>query len=359
VAGRRAAKDQAIAGEGWSPGLKGVQLCHHWAMTQRVPGHRRKVPIVAALILTAIVGLFGLVVLLPPAIVGLDLAGRVLDGTDYVSAVVSARTSVLQALGGLAVIVGAYAAWRRLVLNAEEVRVLHDGQLTDRFLRAVDQLGNNNIDVRVGGIFALARVARNSPEDANAVIATLSAFIRGHSPWPPESSSRFPDDIPTDTIWSLAAREPDVQIALTTLGKVSHALDGEWIRLQNTDLRAARLSEYNLDYALLVDSRLRGSRAWRVSLVGADLRRCDFRDAELRHADLRYASLFGADLRGAELEGAKLDGAEADESTRWPTDDFDWRAKGVVMVTNQDWRAHPPGRRLHRLRALMPSHRGR
>ena len=57
----------------------------------------------------------------------------------------TARSSMLQVLAGLAVGAGAIAAWRQLQISRE-------GQITERFTRAVDQLGNKNADVRVGGL---------------------------------------------------------------------------------------------------------------------------------------------------------------------------------------------------------------
>ena len=38
--------------------------------------------------------------------------------------------------------------------NGEQVRLTEQGQVTDRFTRAVDQLGSDKQDVRLGGIYA-------------------------------------------------------------------------------------------------------------------------------------------------------------------------------------------------------------
>jgi hypothetical protein len=313
-------------------------------------GGRYRATVVGGLAILVALGLLAAVVLVPPLIVRFDMAGHTLTTTDYVAAVHGARALLLQASGGLAVAVGAYAAWRRLALNAQEVRAVRDGQLTDRFIRAIEQLGNDkSVDIRVGAIFALERIARNSPDDSDAVIATLSSFIRLHSPWPPRLPEQPDADTPADQVWSLGSRSPDVQRALATIGQVPHSLDGEWIRIPNTDLRAARLWAYNLDFALLTESNLRHARVWNASLVGADLSRCDLRDAELREVDLRHALLMGADLRGADLSGAQLEGAEADANTRWP-EGFDAAASGVVIVTGLDWRTQRTARRLQKLR---------
>jgi len=58
--------------------------------------------------------------------------------------------------------------------------------VTDRYTKAIEQLGSDKRDVRIGGIYALERVARDSPRDHPTVIEVLAAFIREHSreQWP-------------------------------------------------------------------------------------------------------------------------------------------------------------------------------
>jgi hypothetical protein len=67
-----------------------------------------------------------------------------------------ARTTVVQALGGLVVAVGAVFTYRQLQHNIRSSRDSHDlerqGQIAERFTRAIDQLGNDNgqLDVTLG-----------------------------------------------------------------------------------------------------------------------------------------------------------------------------------------------------------------
>jgi hypothetical protein len=88
-----------------------------------------------------------------------------------------ARTTLLQGLGGLAVLVGATAALR-------QVRVASKGQVTERFTRAIDHLGHDSLDVRLGGIYALERITTDSEEDRSTIAEVLTAFVRGRAPWP-------------------------------------------------------------------------------------------------------------------------------------------------------------------------------
>lgn len=89
------------------------------------------------------------------------------------------RSALVQGSVGLLALVGAsvgvYVGWRQLQLTRE-------GQVTDRFLRAVDQLGSDKVEVRFGGIYALERIARDSPSDRSAITEVLSAYVRRHLP---------------------------------------------------------------------------------------------------------------------------------------------------------------------------------
>ncbi len=72
------------------------------------------------------------------------------------------RTSLLQTtaqlVGGSALLAGLYLTWRTLQVNQE-------GQITERFSRAIEHLGDDRLAVRLGGIYALERIARDSPRD--------------------------------------------------------------------------------------------------------------------------------------------------------------------------------------------------
>jgi hypothetical protein len=115
------------------------------------------------------------VVVLPPRFT----AHRTFDkAADELKAQNDVRTTLLQALAGGVLLLGAYFTYRQL-------RVTREGQITDRYTKAVDQLGSEHLDVRVGGIYALERIARDSPEDRATIEEVLTAYLRDHAPWPP------------------------------------------------------------------------------------------------------------------------------------------------------------------------------
>ncbi|MEU8350260.1 hypothetical protein AB0C60_12225, partial [Streptomyces sp. NPDC048845] len=122
------------------------------------------------------------------------------------------RSQLLQALGGMVVMAGAAAGWQQL-------RLAREGQIAERFTRAIDHLGSDTLDVRLGGIYALERVARNSPADRPTVTDILCAFVREHSPWPvgaPDGPQHPTPVVDSQLSW-LTTRAPDVQTALYVL----------------------------------------------------------------------------------------------------------------------------------------------
>ena len=65
-----------------------------------------------------------------------------------------------------------------LLFTARNFTLSQEGQVTDRYTKAVEQLGSDKLAVRIGGIYALERVARDSERDYPTVIEVLTAFVR-------------------------------------------------------------------------------------------------------------------------------------------------------------------------------------
>ncbi len=202
-----------------------------------------------------------------------------------------ARTTLLQGLAGGILLLGAYLTWRQLQVNRE-------GQITDRYTKAVDQLGHAELDVRLGGIYALERIARDSPADRATIREVLTAFVRGHAPWPPRLPGQYVATAPIDQVSSLGERAPDVQASLTVLGRGGFgSLDrADRLDLSDTDMRRANLYLAHLEGAILIRAHLE-----RAALISAHLEK----------ATLWRAHLEGAHLNGAHLERARL------EATYW------------------------------------------
>jgi Pentapeptide repeats (8 copies) len=206
---------------------------------------------------------------------------------------------------------------RNFTVSRRTLELTEQGQVTDRYTKAIEQLGSDKLDVRIGGIYALERVARDSVRDHPTVMEVLTAFIREHSrePWPE------PDPGGQEQERSI---RPDVQAAVTVVGRRDPALDVRRIELfranlSYADLRLANLSYAdlhlaNLSHADLSGANLRGVDLSRANLSRADLTAADLTAADLTDADLTRADLWAADLSATDFSLANLSRA------LWPKD---------------------------------------
>jgi len=245
-----------------------------------------------------------------------------------------ARSSILQSCVGLLVVIGAAATWW-------QVHVSRESQITERFTRAVDQLGRENVNVRIGGIYALERIAKNSAADRDPIQFLLGAYVRNKLQWrvgaadgPEHPTAAVDEQLPR-----MRVRAPDVQAAMGVLGRRPRSRDDQVVYMSRVDLRSislrdARLTGAQFRHTNLARATLAGAQLDRTDLTDADLRQTVLQDtnlnganlsrAHLQGADLRRADLRGADLRGTNLsdtilDGTVLTGAEADAATIWPT----------------------------------------
>jgi hypothetical protein len=234
----------------------------------------------------------------------------------------TAKKDLLQALGfimaGVAGAIGIYFTWRgqRLTQEStqEELRITREGQITERFTRAIDQLGKVEggkklYEIRIGGIYALERIARESKEDYWPIMEILTAYVRHNAPLPPEADQERTEAATDEqramegpvgkAETKLSAVDPDIQAIMTVLRRrTSYHKQVEYERLD--------LSETNLTQAVLSGADLSGA-----VLTGAIFYEADLTGADLSHqADLYEANLSGADLSGADLSGANFYGAD-------------------------------------------------
>jgi Pentapeptide repeats (8 copies) len=205
-----------------------------------------------------------------------------------------------------------------LIYTARTLETAQEGQVTDRYTKAVEQLASPAVDVRLGGIYALQRLATDSSRDRLTVRNVLASFVRHHDfcvPQPPAEQctaairdlylARTARPLPTDvgaaltTALSVTGVGDDLaDFSQTRFPRVSFAPRAHVQRadLTNADLVFAGFSGANLAW-----SRLSGSCLTYANLTDADLSNADLSHADLYEAQISHAKLTGADLRGADL----------------------------------------------------------
>ncbi|MFD8534145.1 pentapeptide repeat-containing protein [Streptosporangium canum] len=199
-----------------------------------------------------------------------DVERTEMTAAERVEAVNSARHTLVQAVTGLVVIGGVVFTALGLWYTAQTLNTTQQGQITDRYTKAIEQLGSTKSDVRLGGIYALQRLTTDSTRDRDSIRNVLSAFVRNHDGCALQPGEKTPPERCSD------AGEDN----------------GSYVRLP-ADVVAALTIAPTL--AAFAES-------------GDVIDRADFSFSRFPKADLIGAKLRGADLRGANLSGADLRG---------------------------------------------------
>ncbi len=224
----------------------------------------------------------------------------------------------------------AIAAQATLQATEGQGKNLAQQQLTERFSKAVEQLGTGDNIEAIGGIYALERIARDSAADQPTVMNVLTTFVREKTERDPQG--RCSDQPPTvgvqtalDVLAHRIPRDNDPRIDLSgqCLARVDLKRgDLHYATFEGADLRGANLEGLNLKAAGFDDADLRDARFEGGAYAGVagdpryavpitNLSGASFRDADLTHASfsrayLRNTFFHRADLTDAYLTNANL-----------------------------------------------------
>lgn len=265
--------------------------------------------------------------------------------------------------GVLALVFGVWRAWvaERQVAAAqgqldttqglltaaqEQVDIARRTSLNDTYQRSAEMLGSRVLAVRLGGIYALQRLAEQQPEEYHLqIVKLLCAFVRN----PPHDEfldrpfiiegEEFPRPIRPDaqdalSVISIRTRE-QTRIEMESgfdLNLHGSNLRGASLRrsrldradlghadFENADLEEASLKETLLERANFANANLDISYFGEANCLFANFRNSRteeaiFEEAGLEGTNWSSANLFGTSLKNANLRGANLEGADLSSS---------------------------------------------
>jgi uncharacterized protein YjbI with pentapeptide repeats len=160
--------------------------------------------------------------------------------------------------------------------SEKNLQVLLEKNTADRFSGAVEMLGDKEqITVRLGGIYSLERIAKDSPEDYHWIIMELlTAFIRENSHFPfCANLEQLAEAMKT---YSKPVGK-DIQAILTVLG-----------RRENRKFESSSL---NLTKTCLCGASFGDADLTGIDFCYTDLSRSHFLNANLTGVVFRYANL--------------------------------------------------------------------
>ena len=170
------------------------------------------------------------------------------------------------------------------------------GLLNERYQQGAEMLGSNVLAVRLGGIYALQRLAKEHPQQYHIqIMQILCAYARQ----PTRDECEAADDAKPDAGTELRQDVQSVMTAISTCHARQLELErGAEFRL---DLRQAQLP-----HAYLIDANLSGANLSDANLQSASLWIADLSRTNLSDADLTGAMFWNAQMSGALFWGAKL-----------------------------------------------------
>lgn len=309
-----------------------------------------KPPIFVVGIVYATAGLITLFVVVAGLVVLAQFLGQVLAIAPKDFEDTSKR---LLAIG--VIVAAPFAIWRILISHWQsraaraqaaaadrQADTSREAHFTTLFTKAIELLGATreegthkaepNMEVRLGAIYALERIAHDSTRDHWPIMETLCAYVRENAGPPQTLSANARNSIalhrmmgassPLDEESKSAEQQrprADIQAALTVLGRRSadqrdheaklraDAVRKEWhgLDLRQTNLRGAVLDGLNFDYA-----RFDGSSLAFASFQDTHLRHASFSTSGLENTEFARSKLEHADISVTHAEGARFRGAE-------------------------------------------------
>ena len=239
------------------------------------------------------------------------------DLTKRHELILKTRAVYAQIAGGLLLLLTLLAGLYRIEVAQRRNAIAQKDQVTDRFLRASEQLGNHNDFVRLAGVYAFGRIAKDDPDELATVQRILWAFVRGRAD---KESSLVTDSDETPNIVT-----GDVQAAMDVLfrlGDLSPAkgLDVSGLILPKLNLTGARLHEITFENCLLTGAKFAGMTGKQVSFFNAQLTGADFRNSKIEAPDFRLSNLSNSSFLNAHITRGrfgktKLPGSDLTKST--------------------------------------------
>ena len=216
------------------------------------------------------------------------------------------------------------AIWRSWVAQ-RQADTAQQNLLNERYRQGAEMLDSEILSVRLGGIYALQRLAAENPRRYHIqIMQLLCAFVRHPPEGEKDKTKRVHGDRNRHELRS------DVQDAMNSISgchdrqsKLEYAagfrLDFRGADLSGVDLFTARLSRANFSKADLAGARfddadLVGVEFSHANLVEARLSDADSRGGRFNHAHMCGAQLPGANLAKSDLSNVRLENARVSEA---------------------------------------------
>ena len=254
------------------------------------------------------------------------LAKQILEGGQTADEYRGIAIRYFGIIAGAGAVIGYIFATARNIILDNQNKINARAQTTESMVQAIAQIGafndgKPNVEVRLGGLYSLQRIMKDSPKDEETIGKIFYAYVRENitrdrikqadkieelkkSKGEEKEYLRLPEDIQATLIiisqlneewrdrgikWLL---DPQLNLSYTDFSNyfLTH------LDVRDTNLEHANFSDTDLHFA-----QLSGASFHRVNFSGAM-----FFGADLSNAHLAFANFSDADLTDADLDNANL-----------------------------------------------------
>jgi hypothetical protein len=238
---------------------------------------------------------------------------NITDSKDIADVENSYRSTLAQILGGLFLFTGVFLTWRNVKSTEKHVQLIEASQSGKRFAQALECLVNENMEIRLAGIYDLVNIHSESTFYRKTIVEILAYFIRNKSCVYKEQAKNLGLDVIVsfDFLKYNHSEVGNLDLSGSYLVGVDlYNGDFSFTDLSECTFDKADLSGTNFMEANLKDASFKASILEGVNFYQALLQNADFSDADLLSSDFRNAQLDHAILDKADISDAKLMGAD-------------------------------------------------
>ncbi|MDX2085463.1 MAG: pentapeptide repeat-containing protein [Candidatus Melainabacteria bacterium] len=222
----------------------------------------------------------------------------------YQAQAVARWTTAGQIAGGILLLLGAVLGYRRLRVAEANSKTEQDKLTTERFSRTVELLGHKEIDVRLGALHALKRIATDSDvADFNSIMEILSSYVKNRlADWREEEE--YKEACGQNSGEYIPRLRIDIVTAINILSELSSRDDtvhrhsvrqGEQLRLKGN------LYGLNFSYCTLENIQFSNLTLTNIDFTNAHLSHVEFKNTQLTHAYFNHAHLSVAHFENTTL----------------------------------------------------------
>lgn len=193
--------------------------------------------------------------------------------------------------------------WRNYSLSKEK-------QFVEALNEAVNKIGDESLQNRIGGIYLLERLARFPDKDfQQMVMEILTTYVQEKRSLVPYRSEDLRNPL-------LEPMSHDVKAALKVIARNRPYIGNhEKVNLEQCDLKNISISKANFRESILVRTNFEGANLVSGNFMDSDLSNASFHKADLTKSNFSNATLNEVDFTDAILNEVNLKGVDLSRAT--------------------------------------------